>query len=94
MEIATEIARQIGGRAFYMMGTRSRVAVDNGLWFDVRGSVRVNRVQVTLDASDTYTVKFMKQRGQTCKTVSESDGVYCDMLQGVIEQATGLALSL
>ena len=48
----------------------------------------------TLDASDTYTVQLFKVRGLHAGVVAENEGVYADMLQPIIENMTGLALSL
>jgi hypothetical protein len=92
--VANTIAQQIGARAFFMMGTRFKLADGKSLVFDVRGSQRVNRVKVILDASDTYTVEFSKFRKLRSSPVASHSGVYDDMLHPIIEKETGLRLSL
>lgn len=61
---AHEIARQIGGGAFYMMGTDRKYALNDGktLQFNVkcRGS-RAKAIRVTLDPDDTYSVTSYKK---------------------------------
>ena len=94
LTVANTIAAQIGARAFYMMGTRQKFGDSDSLRFDIRGSVRGNKVVVTLDASDTYTVQLFKVRGLASRMVVENSGVYNDGLRQVIEGMTGLALSL
>lgn len=94
LTVANTIAAQIGRQAFIMMGTRFKVGDDNSLRFDVRGSRKVTHVKVTLNAQDTYDIAFLKVRGTKVTEVSTSEGVYNDMLQDVIENHTGLFLSL
>jgi hypothetical protein len=94
LTVANTIAQQIGGKAFYMMGTQRKFGGSNFLIFNIRGSKIANKVQVTLDPSDTYTVEFFKLRGLNCKSVAKFSDIYVDALRGVIESTTGLALSL
>lgn len=98
MTIANEIARQIGSRAFFMMGTRYKLGDEKSLTFDLRGSLAVNKIKVEYDyGRDTYKLHFWKQgRAPNFKivVVAELDDVYCDQLHEIIERNTGLALSL
>ena len=94
LTVANTISQQIGARAFFMMGTRQKLGDADSLRFDIRGSARGNRICVTLDASDTYTVQLLKVRGLHAGVVAENSGIYCDGLRQVIEGMTGLALSL
>lgn len=98
MSVATEIARQIGSRAFMMMGTKGDKFGDkDALVFKVRGSKRVNKIRVRLDPSDTYTVTFWKLGPAPyfeVDVVEEMEGVYFDMLHDVISRVTGLTLRL
>lgn len=55
---------------------------------------RINKFKVTLDASDTYTVDFLSQRGLSERKVASHADVYADSLRTVIEAETGLYLSL
>lgn len=95
--VANTIAEQIGARAFLMLGTRIKLAVDNGLLFDLRGSpLRVRKVQVRLDPSDTYTVQFWGGGGtmQPARLLAEVDNIYADGLCQCIEHNTGLITRL
>jgi hypothetical protein len=94
LTVANTIAEQIGARAFQMMGTRIKCGDANSLRFDIRGCTRGNRICVTLDANDTYTVQLLRVRGLHAGVVAENEGVYNDGLRPVIEGMTGLHLSL
>ena len=94
LTVANTIAQQIGSRAFYMMGTQHKVGGPNYLLFNVRGSKAVNKIQVTLDPSDTYHVEFFKVRTLKSKVVANFVDVYVDDLRNIISKVTGLALSL
>lgn len=95
LEVANTIAAQIGGRAFFMMGTRYKTGDDKSLMFDIRGSRKANKIKITLDfVTDTYTVEFFKVRGLNVSNVKTVSFVYADSLKTVIESNTGLLLSL
>lgn len=89
--VAKTIATQIGNRAFFMLGARDLVAVEQGLQFAIRGTKVANKVRV---GDDTYTVEFWKCRGLNQKLVSSREGVYVDRLHATIEAQTGLRTSL
>lgn len=61
---AHEIARQIGGGSFFMMGTDRKYALNDNktLQFNVkcRGS-KCKAIRVTLDSDDTYSVTSYKR---------------------------------
>lgn len=92
--IAQTIADQIGGRAFFMMGTQYSLADGPALVFNLRGSPTCNKVRIELTPADLYDVTFYKVRGLDCKTVASESGCYQDMLHAIIEKHTGLRLSL
>src|SRR5215467_4600155 len=99
LEVAHTIQQQIGQRAFFMMGAKDLVGTENSLsWRIGRNAKSISHVEVVLDPSDTYTVRFKRIRmskGDIKITiVSESSDVYVDSLHTVIEEATGLYLSL
>ncbi len=96
MTIANTIAQQIGGRAFFMMGTNRKIGTENSLFFNIKGCKEWNNVRITLAADDTYTVEFIHiGRAPNFKTRSERlEGIYCDQLHSLISEKTGLALSL
>lgn len=96
LEIANTIAQQIGGRAFFMMGTRHKLGGDNYLVFDIRGCSNYNKIRVTLDlGSDTYVLQFIKvnRMGHILREKSIAD-VYAENMNRIIADETGLALSL
>lgn len=97
LAIATTIAKQIGARAFFMLGTRQKLATENGLLFDLRGSpLHIHKIQVRLDPSDTYTVQFWTgaMGRHPAKLIHEADNIYADGLCQCIEINTGLRTQL
>ena len=95
MEIAKEIRRQIGNRAFFMMGGKNLIASEDALtWKIGRNAKNVTHVTVTLDPSDTYTIKFQRVHGLKVTDKGELSMVYADQLHALIEENTGLYLSL
>lgn len=94
----TKIRNQIGHPAFVMMGAKNLIGGDDYLTFKIgRNAKRVTHIRVTLDPTDTYKVEFIKvgrAPNFTTKTLAEFDGVYADMLHKMIEDNTGLYLSL
>lgn len=97
-ETARTIAQQIGGRALFMMGARNLTDTGRGLAFKImRNARRVTHVAVYLEPTDTYEVRFLRQKRAPnfgVEVMAEFDGVYFDQLRGLIESETGLALSL
>lgn len=97
-QIATTILNQIGGkgRVSSMIGARDFVAIEQGLRFKftARARNRINCVDIRLDASDTYDVTFARVWSFGSECIRSNRGVHADQLRAVIEQATGLALSL
>lgn len=109
---AETIYQQLGaGRFAAMTGAKYFVADKNKLRFRIgKNSSRANKVEITLDADDTYTITFSKFTPYSCKfnkkdgtfkETSEKDiiiekyeGVYADVLQNVFTQVTGLYTKL
>ena len=99
MEVAEEIRKQIGQKAFFMMGAKALGGAADSLTFKVGRGARgkagaVTHVRVTLEPSDTYTVKTMYVRGTSVKDRESVEGVYCDTLRAAIEGVTGFYLSM
>lgn len=91
-EIAQTILNQLGGGMFRIMtGAKNFTAVENGLQFKIGGgaSKKINFVEVKLDPSDTYTVKFSKIVKFDVKPISEFFNIYCDELQELFTTETG-----
>ncbi len=89
-EVGQTIAKQIGHSAFTMLGAKDILSIEQGLQFKIRGSAKVNTIRIVLDASDTYTVTFLKIRGTTIKAIREFDNTYCDQLEELFNEVTGL----
>lgn len=98
MTVANEINRQIGHKAFFMIGTRHKLGSADSLTFDIRGSNVANKIMITLTAADLYDMVFYKVRRvdgvPTAKVVAEERGLYADMLHATIERVTGLYTKL
>ncbi|RWX52898.1 hypothetical protein [Photobacterium chitinilyticum] len=97
--VAKTILTQIGGQRFITMtGARQFIALDTpGLQFDLPCDSmfvkqKIRRVQVRLDPCDTYTVLALtKQKGQLdYVVVAQQSGIYCDMLEAIFTDVTGL----
>ncbi len=54
----------------------------------------INLVKIKLTFSDTYLVTFSRVRGATVKEISKFDNVYCDQLEYLFNEQTGLATRL
>lgn len=96
MQIAQTILAQLGGNRFIAMtGAKDFVGGDNALRFRLPARFAkdgITHVAVTLDGSDTYTVKAMKWQARKLEmaTVSEVSDVYADSLPRVFTSMTGL----
>ena len=98
MSIAKEILSQLGGNRFVAMtGAKNFGDTGNGLAFQIPASLtkkRINAVKIILDASDTYTVRFLRITSKELKTISEYSMIYCDQLGDLFETETGLLTHL
>jgi hypothetical protein len=100
LQVAQTILDQLGGRRFTVMtGARKFVGGDDYLTFRLPGAGgyckdSINCVRITLTPMDDYTMEFMRIRGTKVKEVRTAGGVYCNQLQTVFTDATGLATSL
>ena len=93
-EIAQTILAQLGGNKFQSMTGAKFSAIENGLAVSFKGSKKANMLSVTLDPSDTYTMKFGKLSGTSFKEVSNHEDVYDDQLVTIFEDVTGLRTKL
>ncbi len=98
---------QLGGRKIFAMafsGSAYSTSPVPELVLNIATALRrgakgkATTVVVTLDPSDTYTVKTLRvgtaRTGYATKTLETCEGIYCDMLRECVEGMTGLALSL
>lgn len=97
--VGETILAQLGGnKAAFMIGMKFATTRDNGVGirYAARAKNGANHVEITLDPSDTYTVKFYSIRGRvpSPKLVSEHSDVYADSLRSLFTGETGLYLSL
>ena len=95
--IAQTILAQLGGSCFVAMtGARNFIAIERGLTLKLgRGAHNgITHVTITLDASDTYTVRFQRVHGAKVTEKGTYEGIYVDMLRGTFTQATGFVTSL
>lgn len=94
-QVARTILQQLGGNGFIAMtGAHTLLSHENkrgGLSLKFKGSRKANYLEVTLDHSDTYDLRFCQiGRNFNVKEVEQIDGVYCDMLQDIFKRVTGL----
>lgn len=81
-----------------MVGAKNFVQSEKDSWvqfmFMKTDRIKANRVRITLDPNDTYTVTFFKVYKGEMKIIKETSGLYCDDLFSHFESVTGLYLSL
>lgn len=97
MVVAETILAQLGGNQFLAMtGAKNLLGGERELQMKLgRGATNgITHLRVVLDASDTYTVTFLKVRGVKVSTVAELSGVYADSLREVFTARTGFYTSL
>lgn len=104
MTIADTILEQLGGNRFLTMtGANHLLSDGNTLRMNLpKNASKANRLWVTLDPDDTYTMNFFKfTAGKLNKKdfswtndkrveIKEIKGVYCDMLQNIFTSVTGM----
>jgi hypothetical protein len=104
MRVADIILEQLGGNKFVVMTGASHFISDgNVLKMTLpRNASNANRLDITLDWDDTYTMRFYKYSPRRLNTktfefsqekikeVKTIQGVYCDMLQEIFTDVTHL----
>jgi len=110
-EVARTIVKQAGGRRLQVMTGIKPISATTeylgGALFSVPRcfgeAVRVdgkaiNRIEVVLDFSDTYIVRFAYSRTRggipSLRVIKEFAGIYADDLENLISSETGLATRL
>jgi hypothetical protein len=90
--VAKIILEQLGGAHFVAMaGAKNFVSTEDSLTFEVGSNPKhVSHVRVTQTPDDLYAVTFFR-RGKAPQIM---DSIYCDMLQEVFTENTGLYISL
>lgn len=106
MVVAKEIFKQLGGNQFaYITGAKNFLSSSGELWLSFRigrNGSKANYVKITLTPMDTYTMEFKRVtmprlNKKTLKfseyketLVAKRENVYCDELQNVFTEITGL----
>lgn len=102
MSVAETILQQLGGNRFLAMtGCNHLVGYNNAIRMVIpRNASKANRLHITLEADDTYTMRFFYYRPGRLNTrtgvfieaktfeVKLIKGVYCDMLQDIFTDVT------
>lgn len=95
--IADAILVQLGGagRLSAMMGAEHlSYNAEGDLNFRFKLCPKANHLRIHLNGLDLYDLTFTKIRGVDVKTVETITNIYAEDLKPVIEQSTGLCLSL
>ena len=93
--IAKEILRQLNAnRLRAMIGANNFCDLGNALSFRFKGSNVSNYIEIRLNSMDMYDISFMKIRGIKLKETGEFKDIGVDNMKSVIEQHTGLYLTL
>lgn len=108
MRVADIILEQLGGHKFVVMtGSKNFVADGDTLRMNLaRNASKANRLWITLDADDTYTMRFFKytaggwkvdhkkqtvvEKPEKIEEVKTYKGIYCDQLQELFTETTGM----
>lgn len=92
--IASIILKQLGNNKFIAMtGAKQIYAVENGLQFKLPANFaknKINFVVIRLNFMDLYDIEFGYIRGNTYKAVEKVEDVYCEDLQRIFTEITGL----
>lgn len=98
-QVAKIILQQIGGSRFLTMtGSRDLINLGNGLRMSLsRNKTSANRLEIIYDeGADLYNLRFYCQTFSKktfevkTKDIKTYEGVYCDMLEDIFTDVTGL----
>ncbi|MBU0707040.1 hypothetical protein KKG41_01575 [Patescibacteria group bacterium] len=94
--IAETILKQLGGwdRLVSMINAKNPINLFEGLSFRFSGSKITNHISIVLQANDTYSIEFGKIREIKYESVKRIHDIYAENLVNVIEDTTGLYLSI
>ena len=94
MKVAQTILNQLGGNRFIAMtGSKNFVSSEEKSYLGMRltrNQSGANYLRITLTPMDVYKMEFISLRGNSMKTKIEFNNVYCDQLQELFTEATGL----
>lgn len=98
-QVAKIILQQIGGSRFLTMtGSRDLINLGNGLRMSLsRNKTSANRLEIIYDeGADLYNLRFYRHSFSKktfevkTKDIKTYEGVYCDMLEDIFTDVTGL----
>ncbi len=98
-QVAKIILQQIGGRRFVTMtGSHDFINLGNGLRMSLsRNKTSANRLEIIYDeGADLYNLRFYRHSFSRktfevkTKDIKTYEGVYCDMLEDIFTDVTGL----
>jgi hypothetical protein len=93
-QIAQAILEQLGGGQFVLMtGAKHLTAIESGLMFSLPARFArdgINKIRVTLDPSDTYTLEAFRMRGIDYTRVHTIHDLYAEDLRRTFTKITGL----
>ena len=98
-QMAKTILQQIGGRRFVVMtGSHDFINLGNGLRMSLsRNKTSANRLEIIYDeGADLYNLRFYRQTFSKktfevkTKDIKTYEGAYCDMLEEIFTDVTGL----
>ncbi len=95
-QVATTILKQLGGNKFIAMtGAYNFVCDKNMLAMKLRrNSSKCNYLRITLTPMDVYKMEFISIRGQSVKVKFSFEDIYCDQLQDIFVEVTGMYTKL
>ena len=97
LEVPYTILEQLGGKRFIAVtGSNSFIPETDSLQMSlVKNKSGASRLSITLEPTDTYTMRFFKNPAQEQGSEIEIyQDVYCDQLQDIFETVTGIDLSM
>lgn len=97
MQVAQTILQQLGGKRFTLMtGSKNYLSTDRSLRMNLsRNKSGAKWLKITLNAMNTYDmVFFTADKDLNIKVKEEKKDIYCDQLQDIFTQVTGLYTSL
>jgi len=89
LTVANEILRQLGGRRFQIMtGSNSFRGDDSSLTMNLkRNKARAKYLTIKLTSMDDYTLTWYNNKAEV---IAIDEGIFCNMLQDVFTERTGI----
>jgi hypothetical protein len=100
MGVAETIREQLGNMALMMMGAKNLVKGEDEkgqeyLAFRIgKNTKSINCIRITLNVLDLYDIEFASARGSKYTVKNNANNIFVDQMHSVIEDNTGMYLSL